>query len=364
MTCRVRLAALGAGLVMAGSGLVVAGPAQAAGCVIPAPLATPSPSPSPGVSDAPLEAGFAGTVALPEATPHVQVTAAEPAPAPATDDECGTPARVTTAAELTAALGSAGPGAVIELADGVYEGRFVLSAQGTVDAPIVVRGSPRAVLDGGDVSEGYTLHLDGTAHAVLEGFSVRGGQKGVVLDGATDVVMAGMDLSGTGMEVVHFRSGTTGSLLAESRVHDSGLDTPGFGEGVYVGSAKSNGQYADESGSDRSDDNMILGNEVFDTTSEPVDVKEGTTGTTVRGNFLDARKVTGAHYGDSAVDLKGNGADVSGNRIVGAADGVQTHVQLDGWGNGNRVTGNVIDVPGTEVLVDPESSGTVVSGNG
>jgi nitrous oxidase accessory protein NosD len=72
--------------------------------------------------------------------------------------------RVSGAAGLQTALTSARPGQVIELADGVYGGRFVASASGTAAAPIVLRGGRGAVLDGGTASTGVTLQLKGANH--------------------------------------------------------------------------------------------------------------------------------------------------------------------------------------------------------
>jgi len=57
---------------------------------------------------------------------------------------------VTNSTELQAALDSAQPGDVISLADGVYNGQFVLEASGTAENPIVIRGASRdgTILDG------------------------------------------------------------------------------------------------------------------------------------------------------------------------------------------------------------------------
>ncbi len=57
---------------------------------------------------------------------------------------------VSTASQLHAALAAAQPGDVIEVADGVYGGPFVLDASGTAANPIVLRGASRdgAILDG------------------------------------------------------------------------------------------------------------------------------------------------------------------------------------------------------------------------
>jgi len=60
------------------------------------------------------------------------------------------PESVSDAAGLQAALDAARPGDVITLADGIYRGSFDLTASGTADNPIVIRGASEdgAVLDG------------------------------------------------------------------------------------------------------------------------------------------------------------------------------------------------------------------------
>jgi hypothetical protein len=72
---------------------------------------------------------------------------------------------VSDADGLAAALGSATPGDVIELAEGTYAGQFSIDASGTADAPIVVRGASTdaTILDGmgaqGNVIEVYASHV-------------------------------------------------------------------------------------------------------------------------------------------------------------------------------------------------------------
>ena len=74
---------------------------------------------------------------------------------------------------------------------------------------------------------------------------------------------------------------------------------------------------------DRSDRNVLEGNDIAETTAESVDIKEGTTGGTVRGNTFSG---VGMSAADAWVDVKGNEWQIVGN--VGAdapEDGFQTH---------------------------------------
>ncbi|MGY1815105.1 hypothetical protein [Blastococcus sp. SYSU D00820] len=317
----------------------------------------PAPPVAGTVPATPPTTAAAPSVAAPSSAPPAPATTPAPAtaPAPATPaapSPSSSPApsagavRVATADQLAAALAAARPGQVIQLADGTYRGRFVVERSGTAAAPIVLRGGPGAVLDGGDAATGYTLHLDGADHWRVEGLTVRGGQKGVVLDEADSVVLSGLDVGHTGMEAVHFRTSSSDNRLEASAVHDTGLVEPGFGEGVYIGSATSNwGRYGEAGGPDRSDRNVVTGNRIYAVTAENVDVKEGTTGGVISGNTFDGAGMTGDHYADSWIDLKGNDYLVAGNVGVHTLlDGFQTHVQLDGWGEGNVFSGNRLDV--------------------
>jgi hypothetical protein len=71
---------------------------------------------------------------------------------------------VTSAAEFQSALASAVPGDVIVLANGMYSGRFVLSASGTADNPIVIQGESMSgvILDGENCSDCNVLEVSGS----------------------------------------------------------------------------------------------------------------------------------------------------------------------------------------------------------
>ena len=93
---------------------------------------------------------------------------------------------VTDAAGLAAALDDAAPGDVISLADGIYVGPFSISASGTLDDPIVIRGasSDGAILDGGGCDDcnvlevyGSFIHLERvTLQAANRGLRFQGGE--------------------------------------------------------------------------------------------------------------------------------------------------------------------------------------------
>ena len=164
---------------------------------------------------------------------------------------------MTTAAELTAALAAPQPGAVILLADGVYTGNFVATGAGTAGQPIRLCGGRGAVLDGGGPGDGYVLHLNRASYWTVQGFTVRNGQKGVMLDETTQSVIQGLMVEGIGDEAIHVRRFSSDNRVAGNTVAGAGLRKPKFGEGIYIGTAESNWCDISSCEPDKSDRNEV-----------------------------------------------------------------------------------------------------------
>ena len=266
---------------------------------------------------------------------------------------------VSTAAQLKSALAAAKAGDVIQLAAGSYDGAFFGSASGTASAPITLTGPRGAVLSntknacdpnvptGRSVTYcGFGFHLNKASFWKLSGFSVKSASKGIVFDTSTNTVIDGVDVSDVRDEGVHFRTSSTDNVLQNSSVHDTGTGQPGFGEGVYLGSAKSNwakfGTGSD--GVDHSDRNKVTGNKIGPgVAAELIDIKEGTVNGTINDNTFDGTGISGANSADSWIDAKGNNYTIKDNKGTGPSgdvDGYQTHQQVAGFGCGNVFTGN------------------------
>jgi hypothetical protein len=282
----------------------------------------------------------------------------------ASDERCPeTTVEVSTGKELEKALEDARPGDVIGLAPGRYEGEFVLAAKGEAKQPITVCGTTKSVLDGGDTDDGYVIHLDGASHVVLQGFAVENGQKGVMADATTNSVIRGLTVSHIGDEAIHLRAHSTDNRVLDNTISDTGLRKPKFGEGIYIGTAESNWCDISDCEPDASDRNLIEGNTISSTTSESVDIKEGTSDGVLRGNSFDGSAITKA---DSWVDVKGNGWLIEGNTGTAAPeDGFQTHEILDGWGTGNAFQNNTAEMTGSGVAfaLEPERDNVVACDN-
>jgi hypothetical protein len=295
----------------------------------------------------------------------VAILAAGIPTAHATAPTCGTArptevVAISDAGQLRAALTQAKPGQVLVLSDGRYTGGFDAHVKATRKAPIALCGSAGAILDGG--SAGYTLHLDQADWWTVKGITVSGGQKGIVLDASSHVTLRNITVGGTQQEAVHLRTGSSHNVLDHLAIDRTGLGQPPLGEGVYIGSARSNWCRYTGCLPDRSDFNTVS-NCVFgpSISAENVDIKEGTTGGLLVGNSFDG---TGTTAVDSWVDVKGNDWTVRNNTGTAAPrDGFQVHVAVPGWGNGSVFQANTMRVQSTGygIWVQQGARGTVVS---
>jgi hypothetical protein len=315
---------------------------------------TATPMPTPTATATPTPTTTSTATATPTPTPTVGSTVVN----------------VSTAGQLSTALAAATPGQTIVLADGVYVGNFSLKATGTSSAGVRITGSRNAILDGGSVSSGYVLHLDKADYAEVDGISIRNGQKALVVDQSTHTTLTNLDLHTTGEEILLLRNYSSDNTVSNNQVHDSGRSTAGYGEGVYVGLSESNwsspGQSRTNGGPDTSDRNQILGNHIYGTMAENVDIKEGTTGGLIANNSFDSTGMSGSNYADSWVDIAGNGYTVRNNSGVNPSgallDGYQTHTILSGWANNNVFMDNVsaVNAAGYGFNIQTPSSGNVV----
>ncbi|GAC1370726.1 MAG: hypothetical protein NVSMB39_3890 [Candidatus Saccharimonadales bacterium] len=294
-----------------------------------------------------------------------------------------------TAAELQNALDAAQPNDVITMADGTYSGNFSSTANGTSTAPITLKGGPNAILDGGDMLAGYTLHLGTTNSSAsvsywnLQGFSVTGGQKGVVLDNVQHSLIDGLLIHLTGDEGIHLRDFSSDNTVSNTTVTKTGQVEQGYGEGIYVGTAISNWPNYSQGNPDHSDRNSFINNNLSYNGSENMDIKEGTHGGIIRDSRMDGTGMcwnpsVDCNYADSNIDMKGEGWTVVKNTLEhmhtvwpnGSQqnDAVQDHniagAESEGSGNNNIFENNVInDVEGYGFRIPGAATGIRISCN-
>lgn len=257
--------------------------------------------------------------------------------------------RVRSAVELQLALITSRPGQVIELRAGIYRGSFAIGVSGTAEKPITLRGIGQVVIDAGSTGVNYGLLIRGS-HWRIENLAVRNAKKGIVLHGASHNVLRNVRVTDVGEEGIRLRAFSRDNVLSDCSVSFTGRQRPGYGEGIYIGTAGE--QWPTMSGGqpDRSDGNQVLncrfGPEI---TAEHIDIKEGTSGGRIAGNQFDGAGISGQNYADSWMDIKGNDYRIDGNTAFNRdpsalADGFQTHVKSGGWGRGNVFSNNTLTV--------------------
>lgn len=258
--------------------------------------------------------------------------------------------QVNTTAGLKKALAAAAPGDSIVLRDGVYTGKFVISNSGTKEQPILVTGTKNVILDAGAISSGYVLHITGS-YNIVKGITVQNGLKGIMADGVTGVTIDAVHVTKIGTEGIHLRRFSSKNTVQNCTITYVGLETPDYGEGIYIGSAKNNWEKYSNGKPDRCDSNRILNNTIGPfITAECIDIKEGTTGGLVKGNRFNSEGITGANGGDSWIDVKGNNYSIEDNRGYNPpgntklADGYQVNCAYPGWGNNNVFKNNKSEV--------------------
>ncbi|GAB3653495.1 hypothetical protein GCM10027589_11710 [Actinocorallia lasiicapitis] len=252
--------------------------------------------------------------------------------------------QVRDAGQLSKALRNAKPGTTIRIAKGTYNGTFRLRAKGTKAKPITIIGAKGAVLRGERAKKGKVLQLEQAAWVKISGITVTNAQKGILIDRSHHILLDHVTVHGTGNEAVHFRTNTTDSVIRYSRIYNTGVVKPKFGEGVYIGSAVSNRK------NDKSDRNSVHHNTFGpNVRAEAIDVKEYSSNGRIYDNTFDGRGLSGANFADSWIDVKGNRYLIRNNKGRNTlADGMQVHQVVPGWGCFNVFRGNVLDLRGAK----------------
>lgn len=254
---------------------------------------------------------------------------------------------------LHSALKNVLPGGRIVLEPGTYTGSFSSDAGGTSEQPIVIESRDAAnpaVISGYSAGSGYALRVRGD-HWIIRNLKLTNAQKGILLDHSNHTLISGVEVYNIGYEAVHFRDGTSHSTIENSRISNTGRTGPGFGEGVYVGSAE--GASYDQNTHYNTIRGVIFGPNI---TAEHIDIKERSIGTLVENCTFYGEGISGANYADSFVDVKGNGAIIrnntayqNGNSVI--VDAFQLHEIVPGWGISNEFSNNTVYLSDPDVYV-------------
>lgn len=181
---------------------------------------------------------------------------------------------------------------------------FYGSANGTASNPITIRSqssSSPATLSGNDVSSLTVLRIEGD-YWIVKDLILTTGQKGLIFDNANYCQAIDCEVHDIGLEGIHVRDGSDHVTLDGCKIYDTGNTTPGYGEGIYIGTDKGSWSSYDPSVDYTTVKNCEIGPDVR---AEALDIKEGSTETVVEGCTIDADGLSGSNYADSFIDLKG-----------------------------------------------------------
>jgi hypothetical protein len=266
---------------------------------------------------------------------------------------------VSTTAQLQNALIYAQPGDVIIIAAGATltgnrttsgdpggQGLFYSGQSGTSSSKIVLKSADTqnpATLKGLAVNDGsYGLHITGDYWEIRD-IKVETAQKGIMLDNASYNLISHVEVFNIGDEGVHFRDGGDYNIIEYSYIHDVGKYQPGYGEGVYVGSAYSTAAYAKDVHYSIIRNNTIGPN----VTAEHIDIKEYTIGTIVENNIFNGTGISNKNSADSFIDVKGNDAIIRyntgyRNNNSNVKHAFEVHAAVNGWGENNDFHHNTV----------------------
>lgn len=255
---------------------------------------------------------------------------------------------VSNAEELKNALSNASAGDEIILKEGVYQDDtgwtpFSSSGEGTKDNPIILRSEnseSMAEIMGTDPANNITLYITGD-YWIVEDLKVSTAQKGIVLDNSNHSIISNCEVYNIGSEGVHLRDNSSYCTIKDSYIHDTGVVSKSYGEGVYVGS-----YYGETKYEHQCDYNTIQNCTFKNVPAEHIDIKELTTSTIVEDCIMYGAGISGENSADSFIDIKGNGCIVRNNVCYQEEnsiiiDAFQVHVLVDGWGFDNQVYDNV-----------------------
>jgi len=272
---------------------------------------------------------------------------------------------VSTTDELHAALKDAKAGDEIILKEGTYLSEkwidvwavFYSEASGTADKPIVIRSEDPehpALLKGRDVKDKVGLRIKGSYWEIRD-LAISTAAKGIFLEQSEHTIISGCEVYNIGGEAIHIIDDSSYNLVENCYVHDTGKDTPQYGEGVYIGSSHKATEYGFDCHY-----NTVRGCKFGpNITADHVDIKEYTVGNLVEYCTFDGTGIMGQNGGDSFVEVKGNECIIRYNtghrngceKMVYAFD---MNVQLDGWGQNNKVYDNTVYLDSADIPIVKE----------
>lgn len=163
---------------------------------------------------------------------------------------------------------------------------FSIDAIGTADKPITIRGS-RSVIITRLNSAQNVINVHAARFLIMEGFSIRGGDKGLRLQDTHHCMFHDLNVGPTNHNSITANSNGTSSLyFVDNEVHHSG----GNGEGFYIGS---------HDAAFAAHHCYIVGNYIHDmngptvSQGDGIEVKDGSYANVIKYNYVENTKYPG-----------------------------------------------------------------------
>lgn len=207
---------------------------------------------------------------------------------PAGDDGQNGQTPDTAVRTIERALALSQPGDDILFGPGVYPPVTIQNVDGLRFAPSDEAAETLFTADSYDVGPG--IHLVDSTNIEISGLSVSRVLWGVMVEGSSGVLVDGLTVFDVGQEGIMVRTESNDVTVSNNTVFDTG-NRPGgndefpfttFGEGIYLGTG---GVKADGT-VDTTFDVRVIGNEIYDTTAEAIDIKPSVSQVLVAENIV------------------------------------------------------------------------------
>jgi hypothetical protein len=236
-----------------------------------------------------------------------------------------------------------------------YGNLYINDKHGTADNYIQIIGDNTSAIIGAldPITDGfgpYVIKLTNCSYIYIGqkpivntenglGFQLKNANKGLYADNCSNITIQNLDIHDIGEEGVHFLNNSTMCNIYNNKIYDTGSLEPEYGEGIYIGSSYNNWP-KDPLIPDETHDINICYNYIYNTTTECIDVKEGTYNGLIESNYFNGEKLNG-EYADSWIDIKGTSWNISDNEgYITLINGFQIHsidtgdvVTHSGWNN-------------------------------
>lgn len=134
-------------------------------------------------------------------------------------------------------------GDTIYVRAGTYGNAEFENKYGNPTNPITLSAYPGeehlAIIQGTSYSPQYGLRVTNSNYIIVENLAFTGTQKGIGMEGSHHITIEGNLIHDVGQEAVSFRKNSSNSIIQNNEIYNMGLQTPQFGEGIYIG----NGSY-------------------------------------------------------------------------------------------------------------------------